>query len=159
MGFRFRKSVSLLPGVRINFSLSGVSATIGPRGASMTFGPRGTHVNLGVPGTGLSYRTRVTPPRRSRHSAAPSLPPLDPDPPPRESVRDEPQPASHTYGRVDYRSRAAEELSSPGLLPLADLVAELTERQDRLVEALGRTDDALHVAERRMRRASLPPLK
>lgn len=159
MGFRFRKSVSLLPGVRINFSLSGISATIGPRGATMTFGPRGTHVNIGVPGTGLSYRTRVSPPRRSHRSAAPSLSPPDPDPPPRESDRDEPQPAPHTYGRVEYRSRPAEELSSPGLLPLADLVAELTERQDRLVEALGSTDDALHVAERRMRRASLPPLK
>lgn len=56
MGFRFRRSIKLMPGVRLNFSLSGVSATIGPRGLSYNIGPRGRALNLGIPGTGLSYR-------------------------------------------------------------------------------------------------------
>lgn len=59
MGLRFRRSVKLLPGVRLNFSLSGVSATLGPRGASVNVGPRGTFANVGL-GGGLSYRTRLS---------------------------------------------------------------------------------------------------
>lgn len=59
MGFRFRRSVRILPGIRLNFSRSGVSATVGKRGISMTVGPKGTHVNAGIPGTGLSYRQRI----------------------------------------------------------------------------------------------------
>jgi hypothetical protein len=60
MGLRFRRSVKILPGIRLNFSGSGVSTTLGPRGASVTVGPRGTHLNVGLPGTGLSYRTQLS---------------------------------------------------------------------------------------------------
>ncbi len=59
MAFRFRRSVRLAPGVRLNFSKSGVSLSAGPRGASMTFSGRGTYSNLGLPGTGVSFRSRV----------------------------------------------------------------------------------------------------
>lgn len=59
MGFRWRKSVRLLPGVRLNFSRSGVSTSIGPRGATLNFGARGPRATFGLPGTGLSYSTRL----------------------------------------------------------------------------------------------------
>lgn len=59
MGFRFRKTISLGKGVRLNVSKSGVSTSVGPRGASVTFGKNGTYANLGIPGTGLSYRERI----------------------------------------------------------------------------------------------------
>ncbi|WP_312664456.1 DUF4236 domain-containing protein, partial [Pantoea sp. CTOTU49201] len=59
MGFRFRKSISIIPGVRMNLSSSGASMSVGPRGASVSFGKRGTFANLGLPGSGLSYRTRL----------------------------------------------------------------------------------------------------
>ena len=59
MGLRFRKTVSLGKGVRLNFSKSGVSTSVGPRGASVTFGKNGTYANIGLPGTGLSYRKRI----------------------------------------------------------------------------------------------------
>ena len=59
MGFRWRKSVRLLPGVRLNFSRSGVSTSIGPRGATLNFGGRGPRATFGLPGTGLSYSTRL----------------------------------------------------------------------------------------------------
>lgn len=62
MGFRFRKSVKILPGVRLNFSRSGVSTTIGGRGASVNTGKRGTYLNTGIPGTGISRRVRITGP-------------------------------------------------------------------------------------------------
>lgn len=59
MGFRFRKSIKILPGVRVNVGRSGVSTTIGGRGASVNSGKRGTYLNAGVPGTGLTYRGRM----------------------------------------------------------------------------------------------------
>lgn len=59
MGLRFSKRVKLLPGLRMNLGLRGVSFSVGGRGKSITFGRRGTHVNLGIPGTGISYRQRI----------------------------------------------------------------------------------------------------
>lgn len=59
MGFRFRKSISIIPGVRLNLSNGGASMSVGPRGASVSFTKRGTYANFGLPGTGLSYRTRL----------------------------------------------------------------------------------------------------
>ena len=59
MGFRFRRSIRLAPGIRLNLTSRGLSATVGPRGASINVGPRGTYANVGIPGTGLSSRTRV----------------------------------------------------------------------------------------------------
>lgn len=61
MGFRFQRRVRLLPGVRINLSKSGVSASVGRRGAWLTFGRRGARATLGLPGTGLSYTTTTRP--------------------------------------------------------------------------------------------------
>jgi len=55
MGFRFRRSFRLMPGIRLNVSKSGVSTSIGRRGAWLTFGPRGTRATVGIPGTGVSY--------------------------------------------------------------------------------------------------------
>lgn len=55
MGFRFRKSLKIAPGVRLNLSKSGVSASVGGRGATVNVSKRGTRTTVGIPGTGLSY--------------------------------------------------------------------------------------------------------
>jgi hypothetical protein len=57
--FRFRKTFSILPGVRINLSKTGVSSSIGGHGATVNVGKNGPMVTLGIPGTGLSYRTSI----------------------------------------------------------------------------------------------------
>ena len=59
MGFRFQKRISILPGVRINLSKSGASASVGPRGADVNIGKDGITANAGIPGTGLSYRQKI----------------------------------------------------------------------------------------------------
>jgi hypothetical protein len=59
MGFRFRRSIRIAPGLRVNVGKRGVSLSAGVRGASVTVGSRGTYTNVGIPGTGLSYRERV----------------------------------------------------------------------------------------------------
>ena len=55
MGFRFRRSIRLLPGVRLNLGKRGVSVSAGVRGAHVTVSEHGTRTTVGVPGTGLSY--------------------------------------------------------------------------------------------------------
>jgi hypothetical protein len=64
MGFRFFRRIKIAPGLRMNLSRSGVSASVGRRGAWFTIGPRGTRETVGIPGTGLSYieEQRVTAP-------------------------------------------------------------------------------------------------
>jgi hypothetical protein len=57
--FRFRKTLSVLPGVHVNLSKSGVSTSVGGRGATLNVGHGQRTVTLGVPGTGLSYRAPV----------------------------------------------------------------------------------------------------
>ena len=56
MGFRFRRTVRVLPGMHLNLSQRGLSTTLGSAGLSMNLGRHGLRPNVGLPGTGLSYR-------------------------------------------------------------------------------------------------------
>ena len=58
MAFRFRNTIRIAPGIRLNLGKTGVSLSTGVRGATVTAGKSGVHGNVGLPGTGLSYRTR-----------------------------------------------------------------------------------------------------
>ena len=62
MAFRFRKSVKVAPGIRLNVSKSGLSTSIGTRGGSVNLSSKGTRVTASVPGTGMSWtkQTRTT---------------------------------------------------------------------------------------------------
>ncbi|QIL78135.1 DUF4236 domain-containing protein [Hymenobacter sp. HDW8] len=51
MGFRFRKSFKIAPGLKLNVSKSGFSTTIGGRGASVNIGKKGAYLNTSIPGT------------------------------------------------------------------------------------------------------------
>ena len=56
MGFRFRKSINLGGGFKINLSKSGVGYSWGTKGARITKTAKGTkRTTLSVPGTGISY--------------------------------------------------------------------------------------------------------
>lgn len=56
MGFRFHRSIRLIPGVRLNLSKSGISTSFGVPGYRVNYGPRGKTKTVGLPGTGLSWR-------------------------------------------------------------------------------------------------------
>jgi hypothetical protein len=62
MGMRYRKSVNLGGGVRLNLSAKSVSLSGGVPGARVTYNSKGYRTtSVGIPGTGLSYRaTRAT---------------------------------------------------------------------------------------------------
>lgn len=60
MALRFRRSIKIAPGFRINLGKTGASLSMGGRGATVTFGPRGVYSNVGIPGTGISYRSKLS---------------------------------------------------------------------------------------------------
>jgi hypothetical protein len=64
MGFRFRRSVKLAPGIRLNLSKSGVTASIGRRGATLNISDKGTKATVGIPGTGISYSENLSSTKR-----------------------------------------------------------------------------------------------
>ena len=55
MPFRFRRRVTLFPGVRVNLSKRGASLSVGGRGATMNLSRQGKRVSVGIPGSGISY--------------------------------------------------------------------------------------------------------
>lgn len=69
MGFRVRKSIKIIPGVRMTFSPGGVSTSVGVRGARVTRGANGRVTRtLGIPGTGISNTSTI---RSSSRSGSP----------------------------------------------------------------------------------------
>ncbi|WP_352777131.1 DUF4236 domain-containing protein [Mesorhizobium sp. M0913] len=65
MVFRFRKSVKIMPGVRLNVTHKGMGVRVGPRGAGISIGPSGSRVSVSIPGTGISYSEKL-PVKRTR---------------------------------------------------------------------------------------------
>ena len=57
MGLRFRRTIRIAPGVRINVGKKGASVYVGPRGMKTTVGANGVRQTVGLPGSGLSYTT------------------------------------------------------------------------------------------------------
>ncbi len=56
---RFRKSIRLCKGVKLNLSKSGVSLSTGIRGLSLTTSKKGVWLNTSLPGTGLYDRKKI----------------------------------------------------------------------------------------------------
>ena len=56
---KFRKRISIAPGIRVNVSKSGLSGTVGVKGASVNVGKNGAYLNTGIPGTGIYDRKKL----------------------------------------------------------------------------------------------------
>ena len=60
MGLSFRKSVTILPGVKVNLSKSGVSLSTGVKGLHASINTKGqVRGTASLPGTGIRY-TKTT---------------------------------------------------------------------------------------------------
>src|SRR5438067_863936 len=120
MPWRFRKSFRIIPGVRLNVSARGVSATIGGGPVSLNVGSHGAFANVSLPGTGLSYRERLG------VSEPPSAPPHVP-----ASVVPAPVVAP-TSDRVEIHSASTYELASEALAQFQRLLSEASHEQQQL---------------------------
>ncbi|HWS69800.1 MAG TPA: DUF4236 domain-containing protein [Steroidobacteraceae bacterium] len=83
MGFCFRRSSRVLPGIRLHFGKRGVSTSIGFRGAHVTVDHGQVRETVDLPGTGLSY-THVEGTRKTAVKPAGQVQPaMDAEPLPR----------------------------------------------------------------------------
>jgi hypothetical protein len=58
LGFRFRKSIKVAPGVRVNLGKKSVSMSLGPRNARVNVSKRGVRGSASIPKTGVGYTTK-----------------------------------------------------------------------------------------------------
>ena len=141
MGLRFSRRVTLFPGVRLNFSRSGISASIGPRGAGVTVGTRGAGLKLGIPGTGISFRQQLTGSKgREGHSEPPAPPCYAP-------------PTPIAPDATTIQSAPVAELTSGSLEALKDLIKHVLAEREALRHTIPGTHAELEKAKRRLRRA------
>ncbi len=131
MGLRFRRST-----------------TIGVRGASVNLGKRGAHLNVGIPGSGLSYRTRLSPPpatptQPTDHRTSP-FQPVWPDPSPSVAPQ---------TPEGEIRSAETSSLTSPGLGEFKRLINEATLRRVTLLTNVAERERELIETARRLKNA------
>ena len=75
MGFRFRRSIRILPGVRLNISKKGfTSVSIGGKGLTVNRGSKGIRVTTSIVGSGLSYSQQYSDQVSPRSSNRPRPP-------------------------------------------------------------------------------------
>ncbi|MBV8951667.1 MAG: DUF4236 domain-containing protein, partial [Actinobacteria bacterium] len=84
-GFRLRKSIALVPGVRMTFSKTGIGYSVGVKGYRVTKRADGrTQRTVSLPGTGVSYvTTRGSASHAGSRRTAPRRSPPPPPPAPR----------------------------------------------------------------------------
>ncbi|HNQ92803.1 MAG TPA: DUF4236 domain-containing protein [Alphaproteobacteria bacterium] len=59
MAFRFRKSIKVLPGVKLNIGKKGVSSlSVGGKGFTQNISAAGSKSTVGIPGTGISHTSK-----------------------------------------------------------------------------------------------------
>lgn len=77
MAFKFRRTMKIAPGLRLNVTHRGVSARVGGRGFGYTVNANGRkHISAGIPGSGIHVSEQISPPRKKRKAAHPE--PLKP---------------------------------------------------------------------------------
>ncbi|RYE07399.1 MAG: DUF4236 domain-containing protein [Hyphomicrobiales bacterium] len=58
MAIRFRKSIKIAPGVKLNLGKKGGSVRLGPKNAGITVGTKKTTTSASIPGTGLGVSSQ-----------------------------------------------------------------------------------------------------
>src|ERR1022692_1833807 len=93
MGWRFRHSFKVIPGVRLNLSKSGLSCSVGGAPFTVNVGQRGIYGTASLPGTGISFRQHFGTGTGIPHEPNSELPPHSVTP----SSFPSPAPAPATY--------------------------------------------------------------
>ncbi len=137
MGFRFRKSFKIAPGVRVNLNKKSASISVGTKGARITKSTSGrTTTTVGIPGTGISYSQSHTSKRKTsstvNNASADTLPtdnkrkervkypprkPVAYTPPTEKPMTPDAAPAKKD--RVEYSPRNPEDHKPPSANPAA----------------------------------------
>jgi len=142
MGWRFRHSFRVIPGVRLNLSKSGLSCSVGGAPFTVNVGKRGVYGIASLPGTGISFRQRLatgseTPheqqPQISPHPLYPSSPVPAPPSPRTGGVASAPALATS----VEVRSASTELLTSESLKELKLVIQTAYQEHEDISGQLG----------------------
>lgn len=142
MAWRYRKSVKLFPGVRINISNRGISTTVGVKGLSVNYSKRGTYLNTGIPGTGMYQRTRIDNKSTQTPNALPTVD--DPAGLPQPAIPEQADPN-------EIKSADTEAITSPGLQHLKDALNEAFEEQKEISLLITKNQKELKVIGKKLK--------
>lgn len=130
MSWRFRKSFTVIPGLKLNLSKSGLSASIGGAPFTLNVSPRGAMGTASIPGTGVSYRHHFdanpaapSSPTSIAPSASPNLVPV--------------QPYTNIAPIEKIQSASTELLTSESLKELKHLIQTAFQQRDEISRDLG----------------------
>jgi hypothetical protein len=138
MGWRFRHSFKIIPGVKLNLSKSGLSCSVGGAPFTVNVGQRGVYGTASLPGTGISFRQRLASGSGTSHEPNSSLPPhlVTPEsfPTPTPSPV---TPAPASTGLVqEVRSASTELLTSESLKELKRVIQTAHEEHEDITGQL-----------------------
>lgn len=119
MGLRFRQSFQLFPGVRLNLSKGGISASFGIPGATVNVGSKGAQSTFGIPGTGFSYTHH-----HGHNGGSPEDYPPHPGPAPGLRQGGAAYWRHPAFAMRQINSASVDELTSESLVELRDMVIE-----------------------------------
>lgn len=131
MGWRFRKSFSPLPGVRLNFSPRGISTAVGAGPFRLYVGSQGAAVTTRIPGTGISYGQPIHLP----NPTTPQTPHATPHIPQSDVPQPHVTPPSPPAG-AEIHSASTATLTTEGLEPVKELLTKAQEERSRLLPEL-----------------------
>lgn len=144
MGWRFRHSFKVIPGVRLNLSKSGLSCSIGGAPFTMNVGPHGVIGTASLPGTGISYRHKFGEPE----SIDPKWPPA-PASYPGATPAPASVPALALQHPVEVHSASTEVLTSNTLKELKSLIQTASAEREDISSQLKAAQDEKARASRR----------
>lgn len=144
MGWRFRKSFTVIPGLRLNLSKSGLSASIGGAPLTLNVGPRGLTGTASIPGTGISFRQHLgngsqDPSNGHGHPGAPTVPAGSPH-------------ADHFVNTApieEIHSSSTEQMTSASLKDVKALIQTAFHQREEIAAELDTARDAKVEAEQR----------
>lgn len=142
MSWRFRKTFKVLPGVKLNVTRHGLSATLGAAPFSVNVGPRGVYRNISIPGTGLWDRQRLDIPSSQPFG-------IQPSPEDRAGVPTVPLRIPSTSSSTEIHSASTESLSSESMEQLRTLLKEAYDERDALTTEISATTLEANVAKSR----------
>jgi predicted RNA-binding Zn-ribbon protein involved in translation (DUF1610 family) len=130
MSFRFRQSFKILPGLKLNLSKTGLSASIGGAPFTLNLGNCGLMATASIPGTGISFRQHLSGGQMAgalggQNPSQLTSPNLNP---PQSDFIVEPEPGVPPIRQI--RSASTEQMTSASLSELKDLIQTAYEQHE-----------------------------
>lgn len=149
MTWRFRKTFKLLPGVKLNLTARGLSATLGASPFSLNIGPRGVYRNIDIPGTGIWDRQRIHLPSSGISNPVLPQPPVSAAVNPSPTALPPTAPFAPETQMPEIHSASTELLNSISLEELRKLLRQTYDERAALSQEIASAETELKAATER----------